>query len=542
MATGESAWVTDVDEDPDALASRAEVGARGRACARASPSRSSSARARRACSSSSPAARPRRIPGCCTSWTRSASSSGGWSSASARAPSSSAPTPTSRPSPTSPRTTWPSRCARSRASSRCSSASTAIASTTSAREFIAYAVDGVERMQRMIDDLLLYARAGTTDLRLERVDAARRGRRRAARPRAPPWPSAARPSRSASCRSLRGDPGQLQRVFQNLLGNAIKYTAPGVAPHVTVSGAQRRRRRRDRGRRQRDRHRPRRGRAGLRDVRPPPRPGGAVPGHRARAGHLAADRRAPRRAPLGRAQRRRRQRVQASRCRYRRSRSRAACSSSSSVACSPSSPSWSASPRSCSASSTPSGPSAVSDGTGLLPPARALPRPRLPALRPRHVATSAALGFQPIAPLLRAVVPGRPVARGRRPRGRARRRGVALGAVAQQRRGTLVARGARRLRGLRHERAGLLGRRDDRRLLPSGGGRDRAPADLQAQHLPAADPRPARVAAVAVAAVDHPRAAAGRHHDADDARVAGRDLRGGLRAHRARQGPHRPGA
>jgi signal transduction histidine kinase len=104
-----------------------------------------------------------------------------------------------------------------------------------AREFIAYAIDGVERMQRMIDDLLLYARAGTTDLRVERVGAAELV---AAALRDLETAVAERGAvvEVGELPVLRGDPGQLQRVFQNLLGNAIKFTAPGVAPRVTVSG------------------------------------------------------------------------------------------------------------------------------------------------------------------------------------------------------------------------------------------------------------------------------------------------------------------
>jgi light-regulated signal transduction histidine kinase (bacteriophytochrome) len=104
-----------------------------------------------------------------------------------------------------------------------------------AREFIAYAVDGVERMQRMIDDLLLYARAGTTELRCERVDAADvvAGALRDL--------GSAVAERSATVEvgelpAVLGDAGQLHRVFLNLLGNAIKYTAPDVAPQVTVRG------------------------------------------------------------------------------------------------------------------------------------------------------------------------------------------------------------------------------------------------------------------------------------------------------------------
>ena len=102
-----------------------------------------------------------------------------------------------------------------------------------AREFIAYAVDGVERMQRMIDDLLLYARAGTADLRIERVDA---GELVAGALRDLGTAVAERGAtvEVGELPVLHADPGQLQRVFLNLLGNAIKFTAPGVAPQVTV--------------------------------------------------------------------------------------------------------------------------------------------------------------------------------------------------------------------------------------------------------------------------------------------------------------------
>jgi signal transduction histidine kinase len=104
-----------------------------------------------------------------------------------------------------------------------------------AREFIAYAVDGVQRMQRMIDDLLLYARAGTTQLSRERVDA---GEVVAGALRDLGTAVAERDAvvEVGELPALRGDAGQLQRVFLNLLGNAIKFTAPGVTPRVSVSG------------------------------------------------------------------------------------------------------------------------------------------------------------------------------------------------------------------------------------------------------------------------------------------------------------------
>jgi signal transduction histidine kinase len=102
-------------------------------------------------------------------------------------------------------------------------------------ELIAYVVDGVGRMQAMIDDLLLYSRAGTVDLRPERVPA---GEVAAAALR-DLGPAVAERGASVEIGDLpevQADPSQLQRVFQNLLSNAIKYTAAGVAPRVVISG------------------------------------------------------------------------------------------------------------------------------------------------------------------------------------------------------------------------------------------------------------------------------------------------------------------
>jgi signal transduction histidine kinase len=104
-----------------------------------------------------------------------------------------------------------------------------------AREFIAYAVDGVERMQAMIEDLLLYARAGTADLRTERV-AAGEVVQAALRDLDPTVMECGASIEVGELPDVRADPRQLQRVFQNLLANAIKYTAEGVTPRVRVSG------------------------------------------------------------------------------------------------------------------------------------------------------------------------------------------------------------------------------------------------------------------------------------------------------------------
>jgi PAS domain S-box-containing protein len=99
--------------------------------------------------------------------------------------------------------------------------------------FIDYAVDGAARMRTLIEDLLAYSRAGRSERPSEPVNTARVVGEVAATMRAlahdePPvieW---------QDLPTVQGDPQQIVQLFQNLIGNAVKFVAPGVCPHVVV--------------------------------------------------------------------------------------------------------------------------------------------------------------------------------------------------------------------------------------------------------------------------------------------------------------------
>ncbi|HLI27393.1 MAG TPA: PAS domain S-box protein [Chloroflexota bacterium] len=104
-----------------------------------------------------------------------------------------------------------------------------------ADEFIAFAVDGAQRMQRLINDLLAYSRVGTQGRPLEPVDCGRVVDQVLADLGAAIAESGAVITREP-LPVVRADPSQLGQVFQNLLSNAIKFhgTAP---PRIHVGAA-----------------------------------------------------------------------------------------------------------------------------------------------------------------------------------------------------------------------------------------------------------------------------------------------------------------
>lgn len=103
-----------------------------------------------------------------------------------------------------------------------------------ADEYIGFAIDGCKRMQKMIDDLLRWSRVGRIEEKFGQVDCGA-----AVSDVLLDLQEAIRDGHAivdvGSLPTVWGSRSQLMQVFQNLLSNALKFVAPGGAPHIEVA-------------------------------------------------------------------------------------------------------------------------------------------------------------------------------------------------------------------------------------------------------------------------------------------------------------------
>jgi len=102
-----------------------------------------------------------------------------------------------------------------------------------ADEFITYAVDGTKRMQSLLQDLLEYSRVGTRGKPFGLVNCERIVEQAMANLKIAIEECGASVSYDV-LPTIMGDEGQLVRLFQNLIGNAIKFRQE-EAPQVHIS-------------------------------------------------------------------------------------------------------------------------------------------------------------------------------------------------------------------------------------------------------------------------------------------------------------------
>ncbi|MEK6797221.1 MAG: ATP-binding protein [Spirochaetota bacterium] len=101
-------------------------------------------------------------------------------------------------------------------------------------EFIAAAVRSGNKMNHLISDLLAYSRAGVAPKRMQTVhcsliiDEVRANLRIAIE-------ESGATIRASDLPVITADPVQFVQLFQNLIENAIKFQAPGIAPLITIT-------------------------------------------------------------------------------------------------------------------------------------------------------------------------------------------------------------------------------------------------------------------------------------------------------------------
>jgi light-regulated signal transduction histidine kinase (bacteriophytochrome) len=103
-----------------------------------------------------------------------------------------------------------------------------------ADQYIAFAVDGAQRMQRLINDLLSFSRVGRTTEGFETVDLGALAGRAVAQLE-PMRDEAGGEVVIGELPTVAGDPGLLQALLVNLIGNGLKFRREDVPARVEVA-------------------------------------------------------------------------------------------------------------------------------------------------------------------------------------------------------------------------------------------------------------------------------------------------------------------
>ena len=105
-----------------------------------------------------------------------------------------------------------------------------------AGQFFEFIYEGAERMSNLVSDLLEYSRVGSRERKLELVPC-RQVLDAALRNLAASIQEAGATITHDELPALTGDRTQLTQLFQNLIGNAVKFRRDGVPPEIHIGAS-----------------------------------------------------------------------------------------------------------------------------------------------------------------------------------------------------------------------------------------------------------------------------------------------------------------